>query len=399
MGKRKVLGFVALSLLLMCGVAQAGPAELTNGELDGITAGTAENFGSTVGSGGAIVAGNSAATIDSTGTVDLSGAAQAGATGLNIVNSSVSTVANGVNLWAGALGLQPKAIDGAEGGAGFNIEQSNNVVQEQRRQASLNGYTRTEPNVIETTSKTGTTTKDITYAVDTKNYDFKTVKTERSVESTGNLDTTSSVTLGYFKNILGTEIQDFSFGIKGGQGGVAAGAMVYNRPGSSFDLKIENFADIPGKIVFSHVDPEINLNIAGTMCLAQGGSCDGSGKTFDSSEDTVDKSVFETKSGTENSTDTYTSESMRTVYAPVSVQDARAEYIVADGSSLDVKTVNGIYLSGTAQQNMKGLNVVNAAGSAVANGVNIARTTSADLSSGGGRILNLTQSNIIIHNR
>jgi len=35
----------------------------------------------------------------------------------------------------------------------------------------------------------------------------------------------------------------------------------------------------------------------------------------------------------------------------------------------------------------------------VANGVNISRTTTAALASGGGRVLNLSQSNVIIHNR
>jgi len=46
-----------------------------------------------------------------------------------------------------------------------------------------------------------------------------------------------------------------------------------------------------------------------------------------------------------------------------------------DGSTLTAMNSYSVILAGTAEQNAKGINLVNAAGSLVANGVNIARTT------------------------
>jgi len=80
---------------------------------------------------------------------------------------------------------------------------------------------------------------------------------------------------------------------------------------------------------------------------------------------------------------------------PVEFKDAQAEYIVVDDSSLTVDTSFTLALMGSAQSNIKGMNVVNATGSAVADGVNIARTSG--LANGG--VMNLTQSNVINHSR
>jgi hypothetical protein len=46
-----------------------------------------------------------------------------------------------------------------------------------------------------------------------------------------------------------------------------------------------------------------------------------------------------------------------------------------DGSKVTATQTSSIDLSGSAQQNVAAINLVNAAGSMVANGVNIARTT------------------------
>jgi hypothetical protein len=46
-----------------------------------------------------------------------------------------------------------------------------------------------------------------------------------------------------------------------------------------------------------------------------------------------------------------------------------------DGSTVTTTNTYSVTLAGTAEQNAKGINLVNAAGSMVANGVNIARTT------------------------
>ena len=90
---------------------------------------------------------------------------------------------------------------------------------------------------------------------------------------------------------------------------------------------------------------------------------------------------------TDNSTNTYRS--------PFELYNAQAEYIVVDDSSLTVNTTFNLTLSGSAQSNANGMNIVNATGSAVADGVNVART--GQVSSSGA--LGLSQTNIISHSR
>ena len=83
------------------------------------------------------------------------------------------------------------------------------------------------------------------------------------------------------------------------------------------------------------------------------------------------------------------------VRSPFEIEDAQAEYIVVDDSKIDVETNYGITLAGSAQSNLRALNAVNAAGSAVANGVNISRTPTVT----GGQVMALSQQNVIRHSR
>ena len=48
---------------------------------------------------------------------------------------------------------------------------------------------------------------------------------------------------------------------------------------------------------------------------------------------------------------------------------------MVDGSSLNAVKDSSVVLAGSAEQNASAINLVNAAGSMVSNGVNIARTT------------------------
>jgi hypothetical protein len=80
--------------------------------------------------------------------------------------------------------------------------------------------------------------------------------------------------------------------------------------------------------------------------------------------------------------------------SPFELSNAQAEYIVVDDSSLTVNTTFNLTLSGSAQSNVSGMNVVNATGSAVANGVNVARTSQLM----GGEMV-LSQVNVISHSR
>ncbi|GAC1422419.1 MAG: hypothetical protein NVSMB62_18080 [Acidobacteriaceae bacterium] len=58
-----------------------------------------------------------------------------------------------------------------------------------------------------------------------------------------------------------------------------------------------------------------------------------------------------------------------------SFNSASAQNIAVDGSKITDTESAMVSLSGAAEQNARAINLVNAAGSMVANGVNIARTT------------------------
>jgi hypothetical protein len=84
--------------------------------------------------------------------------------------------------------------------------------------------------------------------------------------------------------------------------------------------------------------------------------------------------------------------------SPFFLRDAQAEYIVIDDSEIVVTHLNEVLLSGSAQQNAQAVNLVNAAGSAVANGVNIAVNLTGELTTS-GQMLELSQRNVVTQAR
>jgi hypothetical protein len=81
------------------------------------------------------------------------------------------------------------------------------------------------------------------------------------------------------------------------------------------------------------------------------------------------------KSHSSNSSDVSSDHVTNDIQGAVSFDSAAAQNIAVDGSTLTATNTSSIDLSGTAEQNATAINLVNAAGSMVANGVNIARTT------------------------
>ena len=67
---------------------------------------------------------------------------------------------------------------------------------------------------------------------------------------------------------------------------------------------------------------------------------------------------------------------IHTVEGATSLAGASAQYIAVDGSSVDVTKNYSVTLAGSAEQNATALNIVNAAGSMVANGLNVTHATS-----------------------
>jgi len=119
------------SVLLIAGPTLAAPQEFNADQLDRITAGSSSHPPP---NGGAIVGNGSNAELISSGEVVIDNA-QTDVRALNIVNSSESTVANGVNIFRSQA-----LVDGD-----FvlpDVEQINTVVQDQRRLSSLPSYER-----------------------------------------------------------------------------------------------------------------------------------------------------------------------------------------------------------------------------------------------------------------
>jgi hypothetical protein len=378
---KKALCFTA-AFLLMAGLASAQgpngkkPRPLTDRALDAITAGSASTENtpkeSADRSGGVLVAGSSEATITVKGALSVGDTAQQDSRALNLVNASDSAVANAANVWDGRLpdattaaATPPGTGTGTSTTTGLtdvnvdaetvrtttlNIEQSNQVLQSAAHSASVKSYVRTEANVDETSN----TTREI-------------------IDGKSKVDTVTEV--------LGQKLQ-------GGQGFAGAASGDLELTGGSITIDNEIDARVEAKAGFSigdgllklegeanaefhteqHINwvlPDLKLHVEGVVCAVAMGSCEASG-TFRS-----------------------TSEVTRSVRGPVVIRDAEAEYIVVDGSSLEVTKDYSVALTGSAMQNARALNLVNAAGSSVTNAVNVSRSPTA------GPTLNLNQVNVV----
>jgi len=87
-------------------------------------------------------------------------------------------------------------------------------------------------------------------------------------------------------------------------------------------------------------------------------------------------SLVASKSDTKSSTSVKNTSVVKDVQGAVSLDDATATNVAVDGSTISDTNNYSVTLAGSAEQNATGLNIVNAAGGMVANGLNIAHTTS-----------------------
>lgn len=371
--------------VLLASCAQFGYAEITpmsESSLDRITAGSAGNHPGNQqssesvqqsASGGAVVGNDSLATINSTGNVTLEGEAQSEARSLNMVNSSESTVANGLNIWQsqGDTAVAPPAV----------VEQANNVSQDQRRMAALPSYNRPEANVEESWDRTGASSSASTY---------DELDNVTSVESSStSVSTTTSSSVDALSTVAGQNVQ-------AGKGMAISGMVEAEMEGGSFEITGsggvgDGAAEAELSVVLTL--PAFSIDAEASGCAAMNGSCTAEGTTDRTEETLSDHSTEYSLSETSESSEEYTDMGSRLTRSAFEIEDALAEYIVVDNSELSVSTDYSVNLSGTAQASLRGMNVVNAAGSAVANGVNISRNEA------GVSDLSLVQSNVIVHSR
>jgi hypothetical protein len=409
---------LAVGLPLLCLFylpnATAEPVTLDDLLLDQVTAGTeASNPG---GSGGAIIGNSSVATISQTGGVDLEGEAQSGAKGLNIVNSAESTVANGVNIW------NIKPDDAIPDSGEMAVDQSNMINQEQRRSASMPNYSRPEANTFVEVTSIGTESHDDSFDRNNNIVDLHVLTSDANNTSTASVTTTiegggktNSTDLGVSPEVdVNTNVGKGGAGagtldlfLDGGevQIGMAVGGAVMANPDKitpSPSGNTESYggmdvgdADSDFTLYGRLILPEAEVHVVGSGCGVLMGSCDAGGSAILNTSETIDKSIMDTEVSSSIGNSTYTDNVAETYRSPFELTNAQAEYIVVDDSSLTVNTSFNLALSGSAQSNVKAMNVVNATGSAVANGINIARTSG--LMDGGA--LALQQSNVISHSR
>ena len=394
----------------------AEPTALDDLSLNQVVAGTETNT-SPGGSGGAIIGNSSEATISQTGGVNLSDAAQEGAKGLNLVNSAESTVANGVNIWD----VKPNEV--SMNGSKMMVEQSNVINQEQRRSASMPNYSRPEADTLLEVKRSGSESHNNSLDRDNTLMDLHTLSSDALNTSTASVNTTikgggsvggendpkASIDTNVGKGLaIAGQIDTF---IDGGevQIGLAIGGAVIaqpdvitpsttgGRPNESFggmlvgqagDESTRSDFSLYGRLIL----PEIEIVINGAGCAVAMGSCDSGGSSGLKTNETVDNTIKDTEVSSSVGDSEFTENITETYRSPFELNNAQAEYIVVDDSSLTVDTTFNLSLSGNAQSNVNGMNVVNATGSAVANGVNVARTSNAGA-------MDLKQVNIINHSR
>ena len=374
--RKRTLRLTLVALLFCGGTASArdhGKAKeahrLADSQLDQITAGHTDSGNAGQDLGGAIVAGGSEATISNSGAVTLEDSTQQGAQALNLVNSSQSRVANGVNVWDGRLDTQNGATE-------LNVNQENNVLQQGfATYASLSDYNRTDANVSTsyTSSASSKSTSSDSFTNDSKVDTRQIIGSNGSSSSGDGSSPVPGVDIKAGQGIAGTGKLDIHVDAGSVNVGVSAGTKVSaERDGTFSTLKGSASSNFDANLTWDL--PKLDVSFDGGICYVELGICSAKG-----SRDSSSSSESDTQA-------TYD----QVVHGPVSIHDAKAEYIVADESKLTAKNDYTVFLSGNSQADVRALNLVNAAGSLITNAVNVARTPTV------GPVINLTQTNLIV---
>jgi hypothetical protein len=93
-----------------------------------------------------------------------------------------------------------------------------------------------------------------------------------------------------------------------------------------------------------------------------------------------------------SSTESEATNVTKDIQGAVTIGSIDAQNIAVDGSSVSATNNYSVTLAGTAMQNASALNIVNAAGGMVANGINIGRTTNMNSTPTLTQLNNISQS-------
>ena len=406
----RILGYVCvLACAPFSSSALADFTELETSDLDMVTAAGHDYDKSPAPNGGAIIGNGSSAILNSTGEVIIGDGSQVDAQALNMVNASESTVANGVNIFNGNA-TEAASFDSLS----YNVEQLNSVTQDQRRLSSLPGYDR-GANIDSTFMESGTSEHTSSTSVFDEVIDLERSFVLDEATTDGNFDRSSAPTLrieveGAIQvgrerllepgmgdgGIFSVDVTQYDVEFNAPSAASSVGVVFNGEVGYTKEAAVLEFDTEILDITIT--TPRIDFNFDAMGCVAVNGSCTIDGSRTESTDMISDHSTLYTLDESSSDSSTSSSSGSESIQAAFELRDAQAEYIVVDESTIDVTATYIVNLSGGAQSGLRAMNVVNAAGSAVANGVNVAVMKAGVLESS-SPVLNLSQTNIINHSR
>lgn len=390
--RRYVIPVLAVALLLVTQTTSAEPTLLNDNLMDRVIAGTTEAVN------GIVIAQGSNAKIDEDNRLRINHETQLATRALNLTNSTGSAVANLVNIWEGSGVISAGDANGADTEVGIN--QFNHVIQEQPGGATLTGYLRSEAEHEEIVEHSGNASHsirtvdhhDVTNISNTENFTL--------TESQGWVDTAVEIKLGTkisFNGHLGAGIAfagDTYFNISTGSAdiGVAAENDGTGNVTAGSDGSLTATGDL---VLITRVElPEITLDINGAGCTVAMGSCAANSTVVEGYASYTDYSTLDIVEIFESANISFSDFQSSSYRSPLQLEHAEAEYIVIDDSKLVLDSTVELELTDSAQKEARGMNIVNAIGSNVANATNIARTQSFE---GSRSKLVLNQDNTVRH--
>jgi len=352
----------SLIVALTAGLSPAvygAPVELSDSRLESVTAGSAEVSSP---NGGLIVGNTSTALVRNFAEIQLAGEAQKNAKSLNLVNSSDTRIANGVNLW-----IVNPAADTQNPIAGFS--QMNTFEQHRRISIKAGEWIYEGENVTETSIESSSATFIGGFFPETVTFTGTALR--------GELDPDTGAVIGELEPANPKPTEELKIGI-----GIAFAGEVSGEIGDThikfsskdrtvvatesevsitvFGIKIVLSEDKSTQVVESELVKDVIIEgitidkAKGVGCIIVRGFCN------------ID----------EGSNFSVTSINTRKVFTPgLPAPDTSAEMIVMGEGGLDLQDDYFVSLTHNAQQNSSAFNLVNGAGGILANGANLSNST------------------------
>lgn len=393
--------------------------QLRDNQMDKVTAAGEENS--------AVAANGSSVTEDNTGSVNISGTALEGAKGVNVTSSSDAMVGNGVNVYNSDLAA-------AASNSGAKVTQANAISQDSKNTASIDKYSRgansqfngtwnsteTESNTssksvnatlnhtdnstksasnnlttsssstdkssdIETSATTSGNTKSSSdVGSSSSNHTFNGNDTNTSNSSanaasssaSGSTNTTASSSYGNTSSSGGA-----SSASSGGanntiktNGPASASNATHNASSTDTDASTSAHTSSENDTTASNVTSTKNTSDTDASETDKSSSTTHNTASSSTSASTTAATLVASSNETHSENETKNNHVIHNVEGALSIGSVSGQNIAVDGSKVDSTNNYSVTLAGAAEQNATAMNIVNAAGGMVANGVNVART-------------------------